>query len=88
MVRFHGVFTDQPNILEGQIVQLALDKILVKVVPTKDFSGSDVEEVVRRVHQRMGVSVNVSVQTVNEIPRTKSGKFKAVVSLINNPNAE
>jgi phenylacetate-CoA ligase len=88
MVRFHGVFTDQPNIHEGQIVQLALDKILVKVVPTKDFSGSDVEEVVRRVHQRMGVSVNVSVQTVNEIPRTKSGKFKAVVSLINNPNAE
>lgn len=88
MVRFHGIFIHQPNILEGQVVQLALDKILVKVVPTKDFSESDVEEVVRRVQQRMGTSVNVGVQTVNEIPRTKSGKFKAVVSLINNPNAE
>lgn len=88
MVRFHGIFTNQPNICEGQIVQLAFDKILVKVVPTRDFSEVDVDEVVRRVQQRMGASVNVGVQTVNEIPRTKNGKFKAVVSLLKNPNAE
>jgi len=84
MVRFHGIFIQQPNILEGQIVQLAYDKILVKVVTTSDFSRLDVDEVIRRVQQRMGSDVSVTVQPVSEIPRTKSGKFKAVVSLVNN----
>lgn len=81
MVRFHGIFVDQPRIVEGQIIQEALDRIRVKVVPTEGFDAEDEANVIGRIRQRLG-DVQVTVETVAEIPRTKAGKFKAVVSLI------
>ena len=82
MVRFHGVFTGQPHVVEGQIIQEAIDKILVKVVPTDGFSEIDSADICQRVQQRLGESVQVTVETVSEIPRSKAGKFKAVISNI------
>lgn len=83
MVRFHGIFVNQPHIREGQIIQEKMDHIRVKVVPTDGFGESDVQDVIHRVQQRLGKDVTVCVETIPSIPRTKAGKFKAVVSLIN-----
>ena len=80
MVRFHGVFINQPHVREGQVVQEALAHIRVKIVPTDDFSAVDVQEIIHRVQQRLGEGVRVDVETVTEIPRTKAGKFQAVIS--------
>lgn len=83
MVRFHGIFTGQPHVREGQIIQESLDHIHVKIVPVDGFGTGDVTDIVSRVQQRLGASVQVTVETVDAIPRTKSGKFKAVVSKLN-----
>jgi phenylacetate-CoA ligase len=80
MVRFHGIFSDQPHISEGQIVQEAYDRIRVKVVPSTGYGAEDTAEIVRRVQQRLGPEVHVEVQCVESIPRSKAGKFQAVVS--------
>lgn len=80
MVRFHGVFVNQPHVVEGQIIQEALDLIRVKVVTTEGFNQSDEIDIKNRIEQRLGASIRVVVETVNEIPRTKAGKFKAVIS--------
>ena len=80
MVRFHGIFVDQPNVREGQIVQEALNRIRVRVVPAGGFGPADEAEIVRRVTQRLGAAVDVLVEKVPEIPRTEGGKFRAVVS--------
>jgi phenylacetate-CoA ligase len=84
MVRFHGVFINQPHVHEGQIIQESLDFIRVKVVPTEDFDIKDIQDIVHRVQQRLGDKVRVEVEPVVEIPRTKAGKFQAVVSKLNN----
>jgi phenylacetate-CoA ligase len=84
MVRFHGVFVNQPHILEGQIIQEALDFIRVKVVPVKGFGEQDVHDIVHRVQQRLSEKVKVEVEAVTEIPRTRAGKFQAVISNIKN----
>jgi phenylacetate-CoA ligase len=81
MVRFHGIFVDQPNVREGQIIQEALNSIRVKVVPTLNFGPSDIADIKGRIRQRLG-DVEVIIERVDEIPRTKAGKFKAVVSLL------
>ena len=80
MVRFHGVFVDQPHVREGQIIQEALNRIRVKVVPTNGFGPTDVQDVIHRVQQRLGPQVEVIVEPVDQIPRTAAGKFQAVVS--------
>lgn len=84
MVRFHGVFVNQPHILEGQVIQESLSLIRVKVVPIKGFDEQDVRDIVHRVQQRLSKTVKVEVETVTEIPRTKAGKFQAVISNIKN----
>lgn len=81
MVRFHGIFVDQPHVREGQIIQEAADRIRVKVVPAGSFDADDEQDIVRRIQQRLGASVSVIVEPVETIPRTPSGKFRAVVSL-------
>ncbi len=88
MVRFHGIFVNQPHVLEGQIIQESLDAIRVKIVPAGAFGTEDVQDIVRRVHQRLGNEVKVTVETVKEIPRTKAGKFQAVISNLKIDNAQ
>ena len=82
MVRFHGIFVDQPNLKEGQIVQKEIDHILVRVVPTENFSHTDIADIKNRVIERLG-RVNVQVETVDDIPRNESGKFQPVISYLN-----
>jgi phenylacetate-CoA ligase len=82
MVRFHGIFADQPHIREGQIIQEAIDHIHVKVVPAAGFGQTDIGDVVHRIQQRLTSSVRVSVEEVQSIPRNKSGKFQAVINRI------
>jgi phenylacetate-CoA ligase len=80
MVRFHGVFVNQPHVREGQIVQESLELIRVLVVPAPGFDQSDVGDIAHRVQQRLGSGVRVVVEAVDSIPRTRAGKFKAVIS--------
>ena len=82
LVRFHGVFVDQPHVREGQIIQEALDRIRVRVVPHGEFGQADIEKISGRVRQRLGPQVNVVVETVQEIPRTPAGKIRAVISML------
>lgn len=82
MVRFHGIFADQPHVQMGQIIQETLNGIRVKVMPTEGFGPEDVQDIICRVQQRLGPQVEVTVEPVTNIPRTPAGKFKAVVSLL------
>lgn len=82
LVRFHGIFTGQPNIIEGQIIQETLTDFVVRLVPTPDFSEVDEIDVRNRMHQRLGAQVTVRIEKVSSIPRAPSGKFKAVVSKV------
>lgn len=82
LVRFHGIFVDLPSIRYGQIVQKALDLIEVRVVVERRLSEEDGDKMCRRVRERMGTAVNVTIAVVDEIPKDRSGKFPAVVSLL------
>lgn len=82
MVRFHGIFVDQPHVREGQIVQETLSRFRVRVVTTEGFGSRDVADIIQRMRQRLGPDVQVVVETVSDIPRTAAGKVRAVISLL------
>ncbi len=82
MVRFHGIFVNQPHVREGQVIQEALDRIRLKIVATPEFDASDTSDIIARVQQRLGTGVSVTVERVDAIPRTQAGKFRAVISLL------
>ncbi|PKN92343.1 MAG: hypothetical protein CVU44_14480 [Chloroflexi bacterium HGW-Chloroflexi-6] len=67
-------------IQEAQIIQETLNQIRIKVVPVVGFGTNNEQEIIQRVKQRLGADVAVVVDLISEIPRTKAGKFKAVIS--------
>jgi len=87
MVRFQGVLAGQPHVIKEQVVQEPLQRIRVKVVPTGEFGPADVQDIIQRVQQRLGAEVKVVVETVDQIPRARAGKFQAVVSLLGGDGA-
>jgi phenylacetate-CoA ligase len=80
MVRFHGIFVNQPHIQEGQIIQDRLDHIQVRVVTKPGFGAQDEQDIIQRVQQRLTDKMSVSVECVDQIERTANGKFRAVIS--------
>ncbi len=68
------------GIKQFQIFQKDLDNLIVKIVKSKDFPQQKLnylEDVIRRI---MGDEISIDFQLVDEIPLTRSGKFRVVVS--------
>lgn len=78
-VRFHGLYLGLQGVVEGQVVQESLNRIVVRVVPSKGFGEREAQEITNRVRARVG-DVSVQVVSVDRIERTAAGKFRAVVS--------
>ncbi|MEP6993949.1 MAG: AMP-binding protein [Acidobacteriota bacterium] len=86
--RLDPVFKADLPIREAQIVQEALNRVRVKIVPAGGFDSDALASVQHRLQQRLGSSIEVVVETVAEIPRGPGGKFRAVISLLPKPSAD
>jgi len=85
-VRFHGIFIGLENVKEGQVIQEDYDRFRVRLVVKPGFGDSDRGIIYDRFEQRLG-EINLEYEFVDQIERTKSGKFKAVISKVQrNPN--
>jgi phenylacetate-CoA ligase len=81
LVRFHFIFVDLPHVVEGQVVQEALDRLRVRVIAEEGFGDAQVREIQQRIHHRLG-PVHVAVERVTELERTARGKIRGVISLL------
>jgi len=79
--RLDTVFKVDFPIREAQIVQDRLDSVRVRVVPAAGYDAAAGATIERALRDRMG-DVNVKVETVSSIERTRSGKFRAVICAI------
>ncbi len=76
--RLDPVFKARLQVREAQIVQEALDRIRVRVVPADGYSAADGRAIADAVRDRMG-DVAVTIESVAAIPRGPNGKFRAVI---------
>lgn len=71
------------NEIDGsQLVQTALDRLTVRLIPRADFTQAHSDRLVHDLKARLGQDMQVDIEFVTELPRTKAGKFKWVVSEI------
>lgn len=80
------VFRGLP-LLEAQVIQESLDLLRVLCVPAGEMSPADESLLTERLRQRLG-PVRVIVERVASIPRGANGKFRAVVSRLDQPTAD
>lgn len=78
MLRFDTVFKGVQGIREAQVVQEALDRFRVYVIPANGFGSDDIVRIQENMRLHVG-AVRTDVRAVETIPRTPSGKFRAVV---------
>jgi phenylacetate-CoA ligase len=76
--RLDPVFKAKFPVVEAQIVQETLDRIRVRYVPTPDYTAAAGNRLVAELRARLG-GVEVILDPVAAIPRTKAGKFRAVI---------
>lgn len=79
-VRFHGLFINLPNVVEGQVIQEDLDHIRIRVVARDGFNDDDVRAIRTRVAEERLGPMQVTVERVPQIERTERGKFRAVIN--------
>jgi hypothetical protein len=74
------------NGVQYQIVQTALDKVCVYLVPaagrTELIDGECRQTIVRRLNRLLGDGIDISVQIVEAIPFARGAKTKAAISLV------
>ena len=83
MVRFHGLFIDIIGLKSAQVIQYALNKLEIKLVVQNNFNKSNEDLIKKRLISQLG-NINLIFTYVSDLPRTKNGKIKAVISKLNN----
>ncbi|MBI4283377.1 MAG: hypothetical protein HY663_02770, partial [Chloroflexi bacterium] len=78
--RMDHIFKDMVNIKESQIVQDSIDSLTVKVVKRPSYTGRDEDTLMHELTSRLGKHISIRFDYMEFIPRTASGKFRAVVS--------
>src|SRR5207237_7768313 len=76
--RLDPVFKGGLPLREAQIVQESLDTVRIRYVPVGAFTSAHGRSLIERLQARMG-SVRVILEEVELIPRTRNGKFRAVI---------
>ncbi len=82
--RLHPIFKADLPIREAQVVQDRIDRIRVRIVPAGSFSERNARVLERRFRERLG-EMDYRFELVDSIPRGPNGKFRAVVSRIEEP---
>ena len=67
------------GIKEYQVVQEKIDKIVIKIVQEDDFDGKQIE-IIKDIIKRKSSGWDVEFRFVDEIERTKAGKYKFIIS--------
>lgn len=78
--RLDVVFKGISGLIECQLEQVLLTKLIVRYVPDLNTSIASLEEAIEAgLKCRLGTGINISFEQVSKVPRTKAGKFKSVI---------
>lgn len=81
IMRMDYIFKAAKGIKECQIVQNEVGRIIIRIVRRDGYDAIETEKTLRReIHCNISPALQADFEYVEAIPRTKAGKFKAVIS--------
>ncbi len=78
--RMDHIFKDMVNVKEAQIHQASVDRITIRVVRGERYGPHDEDELLREARKRTGDDLDVRIEYVDSLPRSRTGKLRLVVS--------
>ncbi len=83
ITRLDFLFKNTKNIVEAQLEQDSKDHIIVRIVPDVHFGEEDKARLNSNIREHLGDGIKIDFLLVDAIPRTKTGKFRYVISHVN-----
>ncbi len=80
--RMSTIFRYAKNVIEAQFEQHSIEEVIMRIVRGKGYSKEDEIELLKAVKMRLGNSIRISIDYVDQIPRTSNGKFRFIISKI------
>ena len=74
-----------PGIRNSQFIQERTDHLIVRLAVEKPLADTHERTLLRGLRERVGESMQIDIQYVDEIPREPSGKYRCVISRVANP---
>lgn len=71
---------DMVNIRECQIIQTELESIDINVVKRDSYSKKDEQLLLTKLAERLGGSIKININYVQSVKRSRTGKFRLVIS--------
>lgn len=81
--RFHSIFVNIMSIKEAQVVQINISDFVINLVVEEKLNAEEINLINNRMRSQLG-EINIQIKYLKEIPRTKNGKFKSVISMLSN----
>ncbi len=82
IMRFDYIFKDTANIRESQVVQRRLGEIELLIVRRPGYSAAEEAYLRHEIATRVSPGLEVRFRYVDEIPRERNGKYRAVRSYL------
>ncbi len=80
--RLDHIFKDMVHVREAQIVQQEPGVIRLRLVRGSRYGDADEKQLRREFAQRLGAGAEIEIDYVEQLPRTRSGKLRFVISEI------
>ena len=77
---FPHLLKDFPEVGEFQVVQTAVDRVELRIVPARHLRQETLESIEKRSREALGDRVAFTIRAVDEIPLTNQGKRRVVVN--------
>jgi phenylacetate-coenzyme A ligase PaaK-like adenylate-forming protein len=78
--RMDHIFKDMVNVREAQIHQKRRGEITIRVVRGEAYGGDDEQALLRETVKRVGAETKITIEYLDALPRTPTGKLRFVVS--------
>jgi phenylacetate-CoA ligase len=75
-------FKPMHNIAESQLIQEDRNNLTIKIVKREGYTDSDTVHLTDELKVRLGNEIGIKIEFVDSIPRTKSGKFRWIISKV------
>ncbi len=80
--RLDFVFKGLLNIEEAQLIQEDRHHLRVRVVQRSGYTTQDTVHILSNLRERLGDEIQIVIEPVERIPRTRNGKFRYVISKV------
>jgi len=85
--RLDHIFKDSRNVIEAQVVQERVEDVVLRIVADAAYGPEDEAALLREARLRLGPAVGIEVERVDAIARGRNGKFRFIVSKLDQEQA-